>query len=333
MAELNAISMRLERKVELHSRYRDSLSTVLALRDSQNSLEQNKTSINQNRTIERLTTLTIGYLPLGLTAVRPLAQPFPTILLSQQLTLVDVEGSYADRDHIQAIFAIPEEQFVISKGTGRGWFVGIILILFAATVLVASAIEALKKGYHFCTGWVAWFFHKVHDLVWHAVENYLLIRRPEGGFLRWLFGTVLHIHRAPSPYGDAFGGEPYRDKKTGKGKEKGEKIGKDKVPKHSRWQERNAGEAPARDAGGSNGHALVSGPSGKPDTDLWKRIVESNQRTEVGEAEHGFEQSAVSPLKRLWDVVTCGRREPHEPPGDVEIGGNPKRRNQDPVGR
>ena len=64
MAELNAISHRLDRKVELNSRYRDSLSTVLALRDSQNS-------IRQNRTIERLTLLTIGYLPLTLTAVSP----------------------------------------------------------------------------------------------------------------------------------------------------------------------------------------------------------------------------------------------------------------------
>lgn len=70
LAELGAIATRLERKVELNSRYRDSLSTILALRDSQNSIQQNTMSIHQNRTIERLTLLTIGYLPLSLTAVR-----------------------------------------------------------------------------------------------------------------------------------------------------------------------------------------------------------------------------------------------------------------------
>jgi hypothetical protein len=90
LSELTAINVKLERKVELNTRYKDALFVLLALQDSRNAVkqskisnkqnslalqlntisnQQNQTSIKQNKTLEKLTYLTIGYLPIGLTAV------------------------------------------------------------------------------------------------------------------------------------------------------------------------------------------------------------------------------------------------------------------------
>ncbi|KAF7506295.1 hypothetical protein GJ744_011868 [Endocarpon pusillum] len=98
---LTRVNTEWERKIELHSRYNDALSAVLGLRDSRASLQQNST-------IQKLTYLTIVYLPIGLMA---------------------------------AIFAIPNEQRVAFEGMGRGWFVGCILLMSAATYTLAIYIQ------------------------------------------------------------------------------------------------------------------------------------------------------------------------------------------------
>lgn len=133
LAELAAINSKLERKVELNTRYRDSLSSVFTLIDSRasiaqnnrsieqndrsieqnnRSIKQNALSIRQNRTIERLTFLTIGYLPLSLTA---------------------------------AIFAIPDNQNVTPDGMGTPWFTGIIFLMLLVTLVISLFIETLKE--------------------------------------------------------------------------------------------------------------------------------------------------------------------------------------------
>ncbi|RYP70483.1 hypothetical protein DL771_005420 [Monosporascus sp. 5C6A] len=58
---LESLNSKLDEKIELNSRYKDALSTMLSLSDSRNS-------ITQNSTIQKLTYLTIGYLPIGLAA-------------------------------------------------------------------------------------------------------------------------------------------------------------------------------------------------------------------------------------------------------------------------
>ncbi|KAH7378145.1 hypothetical protein BKA64DRAFT_250577 [Cadophora sp. MPI-SDFR-AT-0126] len=73
---LSALYIKIERKTELGGRYRDSLSTVLSLNDSRNSLRQSTISLQQSTTIQKLTYLTIAYLPVGLTAVRVVSKLF-----------------------------------------------------------------------------------------------------------------------------------------------------------------------------------------------------------------------------------------------------------------
>jgi hypothetical protein len=62
-SDLSALQIRMERQVELNMRYSSALSAILALRVSQDSYRQ-------NITIQKLTYLTIGCLPIGLSAVR-----------------------------------------------------------------------------------------------------------------------------------------------------------------------------------------------------------------------------------------------------------------------
>ncbi|KAF2471305.1 uncharacterized protein BDR25DRAFT_368108 [Lindgomyces ingoldianus] len=107
LLELTSVAADLERDIELNSRYKDAFEAVLALTDSRTSLSQNDISLNQNRTIQRLTYLTIGYLPLGL---------------------------------IAAIFAIPGEQRVVHESMGLKWFIGSILVLLAFTSVMAVLI-------------------------------------------------------------------------------------------------------------------------------------------------------------------------------------------------
>ncbi|KAI0453698.1 hypothetical protein F5B21DRAFT_504978 [Xylaria acuta] len=97
MVALEAVNIRLGRKIDLNSRYKDSMAAVLSLRDNRNSF-------NQNNTIQVLTYMTILYLPVGLTA---------------------------------AIFAIPDTPSVIGNKIGLPWFLGVIFILLAFTISLA----------------------------------------------------------------------------------------------------------------------------------------------------------------------------------------------------
>ncbi|KAI1097384.1 hypothetical protein F4804DRAFT_175139 [Jackrogersella minutella] len=105
-SHLLVLNEELDQKIKLNSRYKDSLSTVLSLQDSQNS-------ILQNSTIQKLTYLTIGYLPIGL---------------------------------ISAIFAIPSEQNVIIPSMGLRGFVVSIIGLFIITFTIAVFITPILKG-------------------------------------------------------------------------------------------------------------------------------------------------------------------------------------------
>ena len=104
-SDLTAIQTRLGRKVELSTRYSSALQAVLALRASRDSYIQ-------NNTIQKLTYLTIGCLPIGLTA---------------------------------ALFAVPKEQLVIPEGTGATWFIITVLISFAVIFFIAYYLDSLLR--------------------------------------------------------------------------------------------------------------------------------------------------------------------------------------------
>ncbi|KAI3322814.1 hypothetical protein HD806DRAFT_544829 [Xylariaceae sp. AK1471] len=97
---------------------RFELSGILALMDSGISLEQNEISLDQNKAIQALTYLTIGYLPLGL---------------------------------IAAIFAIPKEQNVVHQAMGKWWFVGAVLIISAVTYSVVAWLNDIVDFFKFPT--------------------------------------------------------------------------------------------------------------------------------------------------------------------------------------
>ncbi|KAL2067648.1 hypothetical protein VTL71DRAFT_15744 [Oculimacula yallundae] len=101
--QVSALYIKVDRKTELGSRYRDSLSTLLSLNDSRSALQQ-------STTIQKLTYLTIAYLPVGLSA---------------------------------AIFAIPDDQKVVVPAMGRKWFLICILILFIFTAMTAILMGTL----------------------------------------------------------------------------------------------------------------------------------------------------------------------------------------------
>jgi len=79
------------------------LSTMLALRASHDSYKQ-------NNTIQKLTYITIGCLPIGLSA---------------------------------ALFAVPKEQDVIAEGSGKGWFIGSVFISFVVIFFIAYFLDGL----------------------------------------------------------------------------------------------------------------------------------------------------------------------------------------------
>ncbi|KAF2257608.1 hypothetical protein CC78DRAFT_206512 [Lojkania enalia] len=106
-AALVWVDTKLDTDIALITRYKEGFNAVLTLNDS-------RESVKQNRTIQRLTYLTIGYLPMGLAA---------------------------------AIFAIPGEQHVVHEPMGRGWFIWCILILLVATSLAAFFIEGLLHSF------------------------------------------------------------------------------------------------------------------------------------------------------------------------------------------
>ncbi|KAI1154425.1 hypothetical protein F4825DRAFT_472164 [Nemania diffusa] len=103
--ELTQVNEYLESNVASAVRFKDALSSTLALRDS-------RVGLTQNNAIQALTYLTIGYLPLGL---------------------------------ITAIFAIPMEQNVVFQGMGKGWFIGAIFIMSAVTYLVVAWLNTIIK--------------------------------------------------------------------------------------------------------------------------------------------------------------------------------------------
>ncbi|XXG96150.1 hypothetical protein Hte_002429 [Hypoxylon texense] len=105
--KLVVLNAELNQKIELNNRYKDSLSTILSLEDSRNS-------IRQNSTIQKLTYLTIGYLPIGL---------------------------------ITAIFAIPSDQNVLIPRMGLGGYVASVIILLVITFVVAMYMGQLLRGF------------------------------------------------------------------------------------------------------------------------------------------------------------------------------------------
>ncbi|KLU80931.1 hypothetical protein MAPG_00027 [Magnaporthiopsis poae ATCC 64411] len=100
LLQLKSVHARVCGSKELSDWTKDSFSSVLSL-DYSDSADQ------QNRTIQKLTYLTIGYLPLGL---------------------------------IAAIFAVPKEQEIVSVPTGLPWFIGSIIIMLVTTIVVAIFI-------------------------------------------------------------------------------------------------------------------------------------------------------------------------------------------------
>ncbi|PMD50945.1 uncharacterized protein K444DRAFT_221860 [Hyaloscypha bicolor E] len=107
LVQLTAVSVQLDRRIELNTRNKDATSDILTMRDS-------RTGISQNGTVQRLTYLTIGYLPIALMA---------------------------------AIFAIPKEQNVLyfpsMADHGRSWFIGAIFIISFFTYTLAVYIGAI----------------------------------------------------------------------------------------------------------------------------------------------------------------------------------------------
>jgi Mg2+ and Co2+ transporter CorA len=91
----------LQHKIEQISRYRDGISNVSSLEDSQ-------TSLRQDNNIKKLTWITIAYMPLA----------FAT-----------------------ALFAIPPTQNIVRDGLGLSIFVGIIFPLFIFTLIVAQLLD------------------------------------------------------------------------------------------------------------------------------------------------------------------------------------------------
>ncbi|KAH8592658.1 hypothetical protein B0O99DRAFT_629484 [Bisporella sp. PMI_857] len=150
LAELRAIQTRLERKAELNSRYSTALSTVLSLRDS-------RAAHAQNDTIQKLTYITIGCLPVGLSA---------------------------------ALFAVPDEQNVLFPNMGLGWFIGIIVIFFVVTFLVANALQPILDV-------VSEVYRALLKLPWAGLE-WLLVGR--GWLLDWLRRLLLCLYNLfPQP--------------------------------------------------------------------------------------------------------------------------------------
>ncbi|KAI1641886.1 uncharacterized protein F4817DRAFT_321380 [Daldinia loculata] len=106
LGQLVALNARFNQIVDLNSRYKDYLSTIWSLQDSRNS-------IYQNTTIQKLTYLTIGYLPLGL---------------------------------ITAIFAIPPDQNVLILQMGLLGFVVAIIVSFIVTFTIVFSLERILGG-------------------------------------------------------------------------------------------------------------------------------------------------------------------------------------------
>lgn len=121
---------------------------MMSLVDSRISLHQNNLSIKQNSTIQQLTYLTIGYLPMGLMAV---GHYFPLLILSFVAWYLVSRASERKSASVliispiilQAIFAIPDSQNVVSQNMGTTWFIGAVLIMSAITYALAVQITRL----------------------------------------------------------------------------------------------------------------------------------------------------------------------------------------------
>jgi hypothetical protein len=111
---------------------------VLALSDSRNSVDQNKYVIDQGRTIQKLTYLTIAYLPIGLAAVGLLssmlmnpANGCPGDILNTKyaecdqgelgLGLVRWNQLYYDVGHLRHCFLPFTDLEIPPRSSWRGW--------------------------------------------------------------------------------------------------------------------------------------------------------------------------------------------------------------------
>ncbi|KAH8904689.1 hypothetical protein BR93DRAFT_970622 [Coniochaeta sp. PMI_546] len=139
-SRLKAVRYALDGQIETISRSMDVFSNVSGMVDS-------KVSLDQNRTIQKLTYLTIAYLPMGFLA---------------------------------AVFAIPPEQFVTFSGMGLRWFVYGILIMLAATSLAAWQIDPVITVMSYLVMPIVWPLKHIWKFVepyskqfWKSVEPHL----------------------------------------------------------------------------------------------------------------------------------------------------------------
>ncbi|GAB1319395.1 hypothetical protein MFIFM68171_09605 [Madurella fahalii] len=102
-SQVAALSAHLDWLVQSTNRSMDVFSIVTSMVDSHSSLQQ-------NRTIQKLTYVTIGYLPVGL---------------------------------ITAILAIPKEQEVVSQPFGLKYYLTALLSLFFITCIVAVKVDSI----------------------------------------------------------------------------------------------------------------------------------------------------------------------------------------------
>ncbi|KAH8898616.1 hypothetical protein GQ53DRAFT_877592 [Thozetella sp. PMI_491] len=115
LADLTAENESLAHRISLSSRYKDALSALLTLRDS-------RTSIEQNGTVERLTYLTIAYLPITLMA---------------------------------AVLAIPERNQSLFSSMGLNEFLYTIVVVSLFTYFLAVYVKFFLSGvvFVFVTLW------------------------------------------------------------------------------------------------------------------------------------------------------------------------------------
>ncbi|KAH8901092.1 hypothetical protein GQ53DRAFT_814577 [Thozetella sp. PMI_491] len=115
-----AMNVNLTQRIDMTARFKEGFSAILAMRDTRTSIkqtelsnDQNDISISQNDTVERLTYLTIAYLPITL---------------------------------VTAIFAVPGDQgeggLFVGK-MGLAWFLGLATILSISTWFTAKFIGVI----------------------------------------------------------------------------------------------------------------------------------------------------------------------------------------------
>lgn len=92
-----------------------------------------QTSLHQNRTIQKLTYITIGYLPVGLITVSANSSSLPPSSVVQSNS----------HTYSQAILAIPREQEVVFQPFGLKYYFIALASLFIVTCIVAVKVESI----------------------------------------------------------------------------------------------------------------------------------------------------------------------------------------------